>query len=526
MGTTITRDEIHSLIEDKHMLNNVVDAYVCLLNFENKRRGVDKKSRFFFSTECYLICCTEKYFKSNERQDDRMKALFDRMQQEMTTTEVTSFKSIQLLNAFADFVHSIDSNIKSDFVSSFKTRNLSMSWKSNKNKHDCGVFLLKHMETYEGESVKQWNSGLELDNNGKRGEREREQRANGLSTKENDLLRRIDRSGDDAGESPDGHPAVGKGVQGNRERPEEQGKYGAWMLVQRPQRKIAPKSKPHQGKKNRIIILRLLSIILVTMEGEEMEVEDLILERNNTYVVVDENLDVNDSVMDKSVVNLGEDENLGKNKGENFFIQGNMEGNMVSDEMEDDSVIGLGSSLDLVNKKIEENISDQNKYNLLVKDIANKSFNQDTILNKNKSPLQLNNIVNNLDPIDSSKEPNFSKISYSASGKENLIEIATSTPSVLRGERVSSSVGNDDALPSTNYIGYKDSQGIRNIHRLPDGGVDLGVCTSYGEQDGNGGEYLSTSSVQPGRDVGEVSSSVRDGWSNEGVARCLPKHDA
>ncbi|XP_021775964.1 uncharacterized protein LOC110739794 [Chenopodium quinoa] len=212
MGTTITRDEIHSLIEDKHMLNNVVDAYVCLLNFENKRRGVDKKSRFFFSTECYLICCTEKYFKSNERQDDRMKALFDRMQQEMTTTGVTSFKSIQLvffpvvlpdhyyllcvnfvegtfdlidniflppnipfhnkygnyhrlmLNAFADFVHSIDSNIKSDFVSSFKTRNLSMSWKSNKNKHDCGVFLLKHMETYEGESVKQWNSGLELDN--------------------------------------------------------------------------------------------------------------------------------------------------------------------------------------------------------------------------------------------------------------------------------------------------------------------------------------------------------------------------
>uniref|UniRef100_A0A803N721 Ubiquitin-like protease family profile domain-containing protein n=1 Tax=Chenopodium quinoa TaxID=63459 RepID=A0A803N721_CHEQI len=164
MGTTITRDEIHSLIEDKHMLNNVVDAYVCLLNFENKRRGVDKKSRFFFSTECYLICCTEKYFKSNERQDDRMKALFDRMQQEMTTTEVTSFKSIQLLNAFADFVHSIGSNIKSDFVSSFKTRNLSMSWKSNKNKHDCGVFLLKHMETYEGESVKQWNSGLELDN--------------------------------------------------------------------------------------------------------------------------------------------------------------------------------------------------------------------------------------------------------------------------------------------------------------------------------------------------------------------------
>uniref|UniRef100_A0A803MR24 Uncharacterized protein n=1 Tax=Chenopodium quinoa TaxID=63459 RepID=A0A803MR24_CHEQI len=54
MGTTITRDEIHSLIEDNHMLNNVVDAYVCLLNFENKRRGVDKKSRFFFTTECYF----------------------------------------------------------------------------------------------------------------------------------------------------------------------------------------------------------------------------------------------------------------------------------------------------------------------------------------------------------------------------------------------------------------------------------------------------------------------------------------
>jgi len=31
---------------------------------------------------------------------------------------------------------------------------LDMPWKTNKNKTDCGVFVMRHMETYKGEQIK------------------------------------------------------------------------------------------------------------------------------------------------------------------------------------------------------------------------------------------------------------------------------------------------------------------------------------------------------------------------------------
>ncbi|XP_021738160.1 uncharacterized protein LOC110704649 [Chenopodium quinoa] len=43
------------------------------------------------------------------------------------------------------------------------------------------------------------------------------------------------------------HPVVGQGDRNDTKRPKEQGKYGTWMLVQRPQRKTATK-KVDQGK--------------------------------------------------------------------------------------------------------------------------------------------------------------------------------------------------------------------------------------------------------------------------------------
>ena len=66
------------------------------------------------------------------------------------------------MKAFGEFYEEIDN--KSAVFSTFETRNIEMKWKSNANNHDCGVFLLKHMETYEGQCQKQWNSGLEKDN--------------------------------------------------------------------------------------------------------------------------------------------------------------------------------------------------------------------------------------------------------------------------------------------------------------------------------------------------------------------------
>ncbi|KAL4560576.1 hypothetical protein LXL04_032729 [Taraxacum kok-saghyz] len=38
-----------------------------------------------------------------------------------------------------------------------------MSWMTKKNKVDCGVFLMRHMETYKGEKMEKWDASLEME---------------------------------------------------------------------------------------------------------------------------------------------------------------------------------------------------------------------------------------------------------------------------------------------------------------------------------------------------------------------------
>nr|GMD60667.1 zinc finger BED domain-containing protein RICESLEEPER 2-like [Ipomoea batatas] len=39
-------------------------------------------------------------------------------------------------------------------------KRMQMEWRDSKNKIDCGVFLMCHMETYLGQGVKKWDCGL------------------------------------------------------------------------------------------------------------------------------------------------------------------------------------------------------------------------------------------------------------------------------------------------------------------------------------------------------------------------------
>ncbi|KAH6766684.1 hypothetical protein C2S52_017667 [Perilla frutescens var. hirtella] len=41
---------------------------------------------------------------------------------------------------------------------------LQMSWRTSTNKTDCGVFVMRHMETYMGDAVRNWRSGLRAKN--------------------------------------------------------------------------------------------------------------------------------------------------------------------------------------------------------------------------------------------------------------------------------------------------------------------------------------------------------------------------
>ncbi|XP_019150116.1 PREDICTED: uncharacterized protein LOC109146919 [Ipomoea nil] len=41
-----------------------------------------------------------------------------------------------------------------------ESKRLQMPWRDSKNKVDCGVFLMRHMESYVGQRVRDWECGL------------------------------------------------------------------------------------------------------------------------------------------------------------------------------------------------------------------------------------------------------------------------------------------------------------------------------------------------------------------------------
>ncbi|KAJ9557924.1 hypothetical protein OSB04_012538 [Centaurea solstitialis] len=47
-------------------------------------------------------------------------------------------------------------------ISKLVTKRATMNWRSTKNKIDCGVFVMRHMETYKGEPISKWTCGFDL----------------------------------------------------------------------------------------------------------------------------------------------------------------------------------------------------------------------------------------------------------------------------------------------------------------------------------------------------------------------------
>nr|GMD38006.1 uncharacterized protein LOC109155335 [Ipomoea batatas] len=62
------------------------------------------------------------------------------------------------------FMIGLKSAYKSEKIAKLKLKRMKMSWRDNKNKVDCGVFLMRHMETFRGQLPELWDCGLEKEN--------------------------------------------------------------------------------------------------------------------------------------------------------------------------------------------------------------------------------------------------------------------------------------------------------------------------------------------------------------------------
>nr|GLL39972.1 uncharacterized protein LOC109162486 [Ipomoea trifida] len=64
----------------------------------------------------------------------------------------------------AEYFHIKEDDAKSNLVKVLTPARLRMSWRDNSNKVDCGVFTMRHMETYMGKGTKGLDCGLEKEN--------------------------------------------------------------------------------------------------------------------------------------------------------------------------------------------------------------------------------------------------------------------------------------------------------------------------------------------------------------------------
>ncbi|KAL2924893.1 putative indole-3-pyruvate monooxygenase YUCCA3, partial [Bienertia sinuspersici] len=125
-----------------------------------------------------VILCTDTYFHSKALLEERQESLFDTVKKEMkhaqvNTLEKVFFPVVALGNSYLlcikfmkGSLELIDNRLldnKISFVHKYKNhpRTL-MKWRSNDYYDDCGIYLLKHMETYHREKDIECENGLQL----------------------------------------------------------------------------------------------------------------------------------------------------------------------------------------------------------------------------------------------------------------------------------------------------------------------------------------------------------------------------
>nr|GMD50585.1 zinc finger BED domain-containing protein RICESLEEPER 2-like [Ipomoea batatas] len=80
------------------------------------------------------------------------------------STEATRVKygdtpeNVKLL--LTEYFTSVGEKFKSIICENLKCKRMPMKWQDTGNEVDCGVYLMRHMESYVGERVTKWDYGL------------------------------------------------------------------------------------------------------------------------------------------------------------------------------------------------------------------------------------------------------------------------------------------------------------------------------------------------------------------------------
>ncbi|KAJ9565598.1 hypothetical protein OSB04_001564 [Centaurea solstitialis] len=202
-GQCITRAPMESLAAHEHIFVGAIDGWVDVLNFEERRRSPTSPMRYFFKP-CVLtggvlmhnmysfpdrfeLFHTNMMNSANENVDivnmcaidmvffpilhgfhyfcvvfnfkTTMIDILDNIHWVANMDEIYESEINELRSLFVHHLKSINHPSAESFAS-VEPRLVEMKWRTKSNYVDCGVFLMRHMETYMGGGARGWFVGL------------------------------------------------------------------------------------------------------------------------------------------------------------------------------------------------------------------------------------------------------------------------------------------------------------------------------------------------------------------------------
>ncbi|PWA52864.1 hypothetical protein CTI12_AA450410 [Artemisia annua] len=180
----VERTKFESFYYEQWIFSDIIDVWCILLNYKEFRRSNSGQSKLFSNTQVtvffnilrdshyYIICFNLKY-QNIEIIDNR---LSDTEADEGSNIfEIDLIKKLYgklpfvLINFFCDYLKK-KHHPKFQIMRFCKPSILKMAWRTRRNENDCGIFAMRHMETYNGQKVEEWNSGFRNEGEGQQGQ--------------------------------------------------------------------------------------------------------------------------------------------------------------------------------------------------------------------------------------------------------------------------------------------------------------------------------------------------------------------
>ncbi|WOG93705.1 hypothetical protein DCAR_0312992 [Daucus carota subsp. sativus] len=160
-GRGCTKAHMRSLGENKMVETIVIDSWTCILNENEILRADTSPLRLFLTTETTLLFpvynAAHHYIICYNIHTPRWEVLDNRVQT-LSFSDTYGDLPWRLHECFCHFLECYNIPKYSQLVR-LQPEVVSMEWQSMDNNIDCGVFVMRHLETYMGNIFK-WKSGL------------------------------------------------------------------------------------------------------------------------------------------------------------------------------------------------------------------------------------------------------------------------------------------------------------------------------------------------------------------------------